>query len=73
MGLLKWLLEKIVIYGVVIVFFYFVGESLGIVPKPLKDMALWVQNNFPYIVFLICVIVVCYTVIKVSANRMEGE
>jgi type IV secretory pathway VirB2 component (pilin) len=73
MGLLKWLLEKIVIYGIVITFFYFIGESIGIVPKPLKDLATWVQTNFPYIVFLICVIVVCYTIIRISSSRVEGE
>jgi hypothetical protein len=36
MGLVRWIVEKVVVYGLVLGIFYIIGQSLGIVPQPMK-------------------------------------
>jgi succinate dehydrogenase hydrophobic anchor subunit len=73
MGLVKWILEKIAVYVLVFAFFYIVGESLGIVPQPLKDFVSWLSQNFVIIAFTICVLAVCYAIIRLSSRGEENE
>jgi hypothetical protein len=71
MGLLKWIVEKIVVYGLVFTFFYIIGQSLGIVPQPLKDFINWFASNFPLIAIMVTVMIICYTALKLSLRRGE--
>jgi uncharacterized protein involved in cysteine biosynthesis len=73
MGLLKWIVEKIVVYGLVFAFFYIIGQSLGIVPQPMKDFVAWLSQNFPLIALTICVLAICYTIIRLSTRREANE
>jgi hypothetical protein len=71
--LLKWVLEKVVVYVLILAFFYIVGESLGIVPQGLRDFVSWLSQNFPLIALTLCVLAICYTVLKLSGRREANE
>jgi hypothetical protein len=73
MGLLKWIVEKIVVYGLVLGIFYIIGQSLGIVPQPMKDFVAWLSQNFPLIALTICVLAICYTALKLSRRGETNE
>jgi len=69
MGFLTWLVEKLVVYAMVIGFFYIIGESLGIVPKPLKDLVTWISLNFAVIMIFVCFLSTLYVVYQLSKMK----
>jgi hypothetical protein len=72
MGLLKWIVEKLVVYIFIFSIVYVVGELLGVVPKPLKDCVNWFVSNFTVIALTVCVLVICYTFIRLSHREEKG-
>jgi hypothetical protein len=73
MGLLRWILEKCVLYGFVFAVFYVIGSFFGIVPEPIKDFVSWLSQNFVFIALTVCVLAVCYTAIRLSSRREANE
>jgi hypothetical protein len=73
MGLVRWIVEKVVVYGLVLGIFYIIGQSLGIVPQPLKDFVSWFSENFVFIALTVCVLAICYTIIRLSSRREANE
>jgi hypothetical protein len=72
MGLLRWIVEKLVFSVFVFSILYFMGELLGITPKPLKDFVNWFASNFTVIALTVCVLVICYTFIRLSHREEKG-
>jgi len=73
MGLVRWLLEKCVLYGFIFAVFYLVGSFFGIIPQPLKDFVNWFASNFWLIVVMVTVLAVCYTVLKLISKGGESS
>jgi hypothetical protein len=73
MGLLKWILEKCILYGFIFAVFYVIGSFFGIVPEPIKDFVSWLSQNFVFIALTVCVLAVCYTIIRLSSRREANE
>jgi len=72
MGLLRWIVEKLVFSAFVFSILYVLGELAGITPKPLKDFVNWFASNFTVIALTVCVLVICYTFIRLSHKQEEG-
>jgi len=72
MGLLKWIVEKLVFSVFVFSVLYALGELAGITPKPLKDFVNWFASNFPVIALTVCILAICYTFIRLSSHKEEG-
>ena len=72
MGLLKWIVEKLVFSVFVFSILYALGELAGITPKPLKDFVNWFASNFPVIALTVCILAICYTFIRLSSHKEEG-
>ena len=53
MGLTRWLISKGLFYLFIFAIFYLIGELLGIVPEPLKNLVKWVAGNFLLITILL--------------------
>jgi hypothetical protein len=70
-GLLKWIVEKLVFSVFVFSILYALGELAGITPKPLKDFVNWFASNFTVIALTVCVLVICYTFVRLS-HKQEG-
>jgi len=73
MGLVRWLLEKCVLYGFIFAVFYLAGSFLGVIPQPLKDFISWLSENFAVIALTVCVLAVCYTVLKLASRGGESS
>jgi hypothetical protein len=71
-GLLRWLIEKLAVYIFIFSILYFMGELLGITPKPLKDFVNCFASNFTVIALTVCVLVICYTFIRLSHKEEKG-
>ena len=68
----KSLIGKLVwIVGAFVVFF-FIGDSLGIIPQSAKDTVAWLGENAVWLAFVLCFLVGCYTVLKLKGKK-EGE
>jgi len=72
MGLLRWIVEKLVFSVFVFSILYFMGELLGITPRVLKDFVAWLSQNFTVIALTVCVLVICYTFIRLSHKEEKG-
>jgi hypothetical protein len=73
MGLLRWFLEKCILYGFIFAIFYLIGLTFNIIPQPLKDFISWLSQNFVFIALTICVLAICYTIIRLSSRGGENE
>jgi hypothetical protein len=73
MGLLRWILEKCVLYGFVFAVFYVIGSFFGIVPEPIENFVSWLSQNFVFIALTVCVLAICYTIIRLSSRREANE
>jgi len=71
-GLLKWIVEKLVFSVFVFSILCVLGELAGITPKPLKDFVNWFASNFPVIALTVCILAICYTFIRLSSHKEEG-
>jgi len=69
MGFLRWLVEKLVVYAMVIGVFYIIGYALGIVPQPLKDLIAWLSVNFSVLMISICFLAALYVVYQLAKMK----
>jgi hypothetical protein len=73
MSLKKWLLNKGLFYLFIFGIFYIVGEMLGIVPEPLKNVVSWLANNFLLISFLLVSFMVFLIVMRLISKPRSGQ
>ncbi len=60
----KSILSKIIWIAAAFVAFFFIGDSLGIIPQNVKDTFQWGAANFNALTFLICFLAVVYLIAK---------
>jgi uncharacterized membrane protein YhdT len=69
----KWLLDKGLWYVIVVIAAYSIAAFFDIVPQPAKDLVSWFDRNTTSLLFALCFLVACVTVIKVYGRKKKVE
>ncbi len=68
----KSLIGKLAFMALVFTVFFFVGDSLHIIPQSVYDAISWFATNFNTLVFLIAFCVGCWTFVKfINRNKRK--
>lgn len=67
--IIKSILAKLAWVAAAFVAFFFIGDSLGIIPQSVKDTVKWFEENFMVIALTTCFLTACYVALKIFGKR----
>jgi len=73
LGLTKWIGSKLIVYLMVFVVFYIIGEMMGWTPKALKDIVSWFANNFLLISILLMFTMGFWIMLRLTSKPKRSQ
>jgi len=74
-NLTRWLLSKVVLYVAIFILFFFIGDSLNIIPQNVKDFVRegidFIKANIILLAFCFCFSVFCWSLTKIFRPSKE--
>lgn len=75
--LMKWILGKVLLYGLIFGFFYLIGDSLGLIPQNVKtfvgETVSFLKGNFVLLIFAFCFLATLWAIVKLATRGSKNK